>query len=221
MYSFAQRSDTKVFDEPLYGYYLSHSDAKQYHPGSNNIISTMENDGQKVVDMMMTENEKPVLFFKNMAKHLLDLDLEFTKKMVNVILTRDPKEMLPSFNKVIHNPTIEDVGYKAHIELIEYFKANNIQYLVLDSKKVLLNPEYVLKKLCSNIGIPFEKVMLNWKKGARPEDGIWAKYWYTNIHNSTTFLKYKPKTETFPEHLYPLLQECLPFYSELLKSSIG
>ena len=221
MYSFAQRCDTKVFDEPLYGYYLSHSDAKQYHPAANKIISTMENDGQKVIEMMMSDTKKPISFFKMMTHQLLDLDRSFMNNTTNIILTRDPKEMLPSFDKVIHNPTIKDVGYKDHIELIEYFKENNIQHIVLDSKKVLLNPERILRKLCEIIGIEFNVNMLHWKKGVRAEDGIWAKYWYGSIHNSTTFLKYKPKTELFPEHLNPLLQECLPLYKELLKSSIG
>jgi hypothetical protein len=221
MYSFAQRSDTKVFDEPLYGYYLSHSEAKFYHPGAKEIIDLMENDGNKVVEMMMSENEKPVLFFKQMTHQLLDLNRNFMEVTINIILTRDPKEMLPSFDKVIHNPSMEDVGYKLHIELLDYFKTNNIQYVVLDSKKVLLNPDGVLKKLCENIGIPFQSSMLSWKKGAIPEDGIWQKYWYSNIHDSTGFIEYKPKTEEFPKHLKPLLEECLPLYKKLQKQAIG
>ena len=36
--------------------------------------------------------------------------------------------------------------------------------------------------------------MLQWEKGARIEDGIWAKYWYKNIHNSSGFLPYTEKT---------------------------
>jgi hypothetical protein len=221
MYSFAQRSDTKVFDEPLYGYYLSQSKAKLYHPGAEEIISSMENDGNKVIEMMMTENEKPILFFKQMTHQLLDLDRSFLKDTINIILTRDPKEMLSSFDEVIHNPSMEDVGYKLHIELMNYFEINTISYSVLDSKKALLNPESVLKKLCETIGIQFKKEMLNWKKGAITEDGIWAKYWYNNIHDSTGFKKYKLKTNQFPTHLKPLLQECLPLYNQLLEKAIG
>jgi len=33
MYSFANRADTEVFDEPMYGYYLDHTGI-DYHPGS-------------------------------------------------------------------------------------------------------------------------------------------------------------------------------------------
>ncbi len=220
MYSFAKRYDTKVFDEPLYGFYLKQTQAKKYHPGADEIISIMENDGQKVIEIMMSEHEKPVLFFKQMTHQLLDLDRSFMKKTINIILTRDPKEMLPSFDKVIHNPSLEDVGYKLHVELMNYYKSNHIKYVVLDANRVLLNPKTILKKLCEIIEIPFEDAMLKWKKGARKEDGIWAKYWYENIHNSTGFLKYKAKAEPFPEHLLPLLEESKIYYKQLLEEAL-
>lgn len=222
MYSFAQRADTKVFDEPLYAYYLkTHSTAMSYHPGAESILKTMENDGSKVIDMMLGYSESPVLFFKNMTHHLLGLDRTFMKHMFNVILTRDPQEMLPSFSKVISNPTIEDVGYQMHIDLIQYFESNNIPYIVLDAKNVLLNPESVLKKLCEFIQIPFDNKMLNWQPQELPEDGIWAKYWYENVHKSSKFNTYKPKTDAFPEYLKPLLEECLPIYKRLSKKALS
>lgn len=221
MYSFAQRSDTKVFDEPLYAYYLKHHpEAHAYHPGADDILNTMETDGNKVVTEMLTNNDKPVLFFKHMTHHLLDLDREFMKETINVILTRNPQEMLPSFDKVIENPNINDVGYALHIELLDYFKTHSIPFTVLDSKKVLLNPEDTLKKLCHFSEISFDKHMLSWKPQKRKEDGIWARYWYDNVHKSSGFIKYKPKEDAFPEHLYPLLKECVPHYNKLITYSI-
>ncbi|WP_034057758.1 sulfotransferase-like domain-containing protein [Lacinutrix jangbogonensis] len=220
MYSFAQRQDTKVFDEPLYAHYLSNTDAKEYHPGAQDILNSLEHDGNKVIEKMLTNNEKPVFFFKNMTHHLLHLNRDFMNEVYNVILTRDPIEMLPSFDKVIKNPSLDDVGYAKHTELLNYFEANNIKPIVLDSKQVLLNPKKVLTQLCAFIGIPFDENMLHWQAAARPEDGVWAKYWYTNIHKSTGYLPYKPKTKTFPEHLKPLLMECTPHYKKLLKYAI-
>lgn len=220
MYSFAQRADTKVYDEPLYGYYLQHTPAKAYHPGAEEILANMETDGQKVVEMMQTVSGKPVYFFKNMTHHLLDLDLAFMKDLVNIILTRDPVEMLPSFDKVIQSPSMGDVGYKMHTQLIEKLQQASIPFVVLDAKKVLLDPKGQLQKLCKAINIPFDEQMLRWKKGARPEDGSWAPYWYANIHNSTGYLAYKPKSAPFPEHLKPLLAECQPHYEQLLAMSL-
>ena len=216
MYSFAQRKDTQVFDEPLYGYYLKNSNAAEYHPGAKEIMEDMENDGEKVVNMMLNYSEKPVLFFKNMTHHLLpSLDKAFMKSMVNVILTRDPVEMLPSFAEVIDNPSMQDVGYKMHLDIVQQLQNMNLTVIVVDSKSILLNPEKQLNKLCDAIGIPFDSAMLNWEKGAISEDGVWAKYWYNSIHNSTSFMPYTPKTKPFPEKLKPLLEECQPYYEKL------
>ena len=215
MYSFAQRSDTSVFDEPLYAYYLANTNAKEYHPGSDEIISTMENDGNKVIEMMKGNHSTKVVFFKHMTHHLLDLDRSFMKGMVNVFLTRNPKEMLPSYLEQVDQPTIGDVGYAAHIDLLQYLKDIGEKIIVLDGKNILLNPQKVLNELCSKIEIPFEKAMLAWEAGARPEDGCWAKYWYKNVHKSTGFSVYKPKTAPFPNQLENLLAECQPYYNEL------
>ncbi|MGB1729713.1 MAG: hypothetical protein ACPHF2_06915, partial [Crocinitomicaceae bacterium] len=66
MYSFAQRKDTKVFDEPLYAFYLSQTNAKDYHPDAELIINSMENNGERVIDLMTDDHKASVLFFKNM-----------------------------------------------------------------------------------------------------------------------------------------------------------
>ena len=63
MYSFTQRSHTLVYDEPLYAHYLKNSNAKKYHPGTKEILSSMENNGTKVIEMMMRSHKKPVIFF--------------------------------------------------------------------------------------------------------------------------------------------------------------
>ncbi len=220
MYSFAQREDTKVFDEPLYGYYLKNSQASCYHPGSIEVLKSMELEGEKVVEQMMKDTSKPILFFKQMTHHLLDLDRGFMKDCKNIILTRDPKEMLPSFAKEIPNPSMQDVGYAAHLELIDHFKDRGIEFIVLDSKRILLDPEKILRTLCDALAIPWDAKMLQWDQGARPEDGVWAKFWYESVHQSTGFQKYQPKKDAFPEHLLPLLAECKPIYEKLLQIAL-
>lgn len=220
MYSFAQRADTKVFDEPLYAYFLANSPAREYHPGAEDVLATMENDGEKVIEMMLNANEKPVLFFKHMTHHLLNLDRTFLKDTVNVILTRNPEEMLVSYAKVIATPTMADVGYAMHGELIDYLHEIKNPPIVLDSKRVLENPRKTLTLLCEKLGIPFDENMLKWNAGPIAEDGVWAQYWYDSVHRSTQFSAYKASEETLPESLKPLLKECLPYYKELMKLSI-
>lgn len=220
MYSFAQRSDTTVYDEPLYAHYLAKTDAYEYHPGAEEILAKMENDGNKVIQMMEGNHSTPIAFFKHMTHHLVELDWSFMDDMVNVILTRDPMEMLPSYVQQIEKPTLKDVGYAAHLQVLEYLEKKDQKVIVLDGKNVLLNPKSVLSKLCLEIGIPFDSSMLAWQAGARPEDGCWAKYWYKSVHQSTSFAPYKAKTAPFPEYLKPLLEECQPYYAILKNRAI-
>jgi Sulfotransferase domain len=216
MYSFAQRTDCQVFDEPLYAHYLSKTPAREYHPGAEEVIATMKNDGEKVVrDLILGDFDKPVVFFKHMTHHLVNLDLGFLSKTVNVLLTRDPVDMLPSYAAQVEKPTLLDVGYKQHIELLNYLQSIGQNPPVLDSRQILLDPKKVLSELCQRIDIPFEEAMLRWKAGARLEDGSWAKHWYKSVHQSTGFGKYVQKSEPFPESLKPLLQECRPYYEQL------
>ena len=222
MYSFAQRPDTTVYDEPLYAHYLVNTTAKDYHPGADDIIAAMENDGEKVVaDTILGPQPTRVAFFKQMTHHLVELDKSFMEQTVNVMLTRHPRDMLQSYAEHVRKPTLRDVGYKMHVDLVEYLQSLGQEPAVLDSEATLRDPRGVLEKLCERIGILFDEAMLSWPAGSRPEDGIWAEYWYAGVHRSTGFQPYESKTEPFPEYLKPLFDECMPYYVALTKEAIS
>ena len=220
MYAFAQRADTRVVDEPLYAHYLRVSGAQ--HPGREEILATMDPDGERVVgETILGPCDYEVLFIKNMAHHLVDLDLGFLTELTNIFLIRDPFEMLPSLINQIPQPTLYDTALGTQAELLQrLFKAGQ-NPPILDSKELLLNPERVLNQLCDRIELPFESGMLSWPPGPRQEDGVWAKHWYHNVHKSTAFQEYRAKTAPFPEPLKPLLEECQPVYDELYSTAIS
>jgi hypothetical protein len=91
---------------------------------------------------------------------------------------------------------------------------------VIDARELLLDPPGILRRACEDLGIPFERAMLSWPAGPKPEDGVWAKHWYDGVHASTGFEPYRPKTGPFPERLKPLLDECLPLYERLRQHAI-
>jgi hypothetical protein len=216
MYSFAQRPDTTAVDEPLYAHYLTSTDADEYHPGAEKIIADQQNRAEDVIDeVIFGSYEPPVVLFKQMTHHLVDLDWGFLENTVNVILTREPRDMLLSYSKQVEQPTMRDVGYAKQLELVGYLKEIGQQPMVVDSKEILKNPREKLSTLCSHLAIPFDETMLSWPAGPRAEDGVWAEYWYDSVHNSTGFKPYKPKTASFPKHLESLLDECNQMYSKL------
>jgi hypothetical protein len=219
MYSFRERPDTVVIDEPLYGHYLKVTGAD--HPGENEVMAAMDCDGERVVrEVILGPCERPVLFMKNMAHHLVELDRSFLAGITNVLLIRDPKEMLPSLAEQLPDPTLRDTGLAKQAEILDLILERGEEPVVLDAKHLLLDPPGVLGIACEKLGIPFYEAMLSWPPGPKPEDGVWARYWYGSVHASTSFSPYKPKTGRFPERLEPLLLECRPFYERLRRFAI-
>lgn len=219
MYSFAQRSDIKVVDEPFYTYYLIKTGLD--HPGREEIIASMSINPDEILNDIQKLSESHVnVFLKNMAHHHEGLDWGYLTDMVNIFLIRDPRKLIASFAQVIPNPTMQDIGLKHEAELLDYV----IEYgkhspIVIDSNDILPDPQKGLEKLCQKINIPFDAKMLSWEAGPIAEDGVWAKYWYKNVHSSTGFTRQKTSDRPLPDHCKPLYLEALPYY-EKLKSYI-
>ncbi len=220
MYSFAQRDDIRVVDEPLYGHYLRVSGAQ--HPGGDVVVRSMNCDGDTVMrDLLAAQAVDPSrrLFIKHMAHHLVDLDTTFLGSTTNVILVRDPREMLPSLTIQVPHATLADTGLQRQCELLAELETLGQCAVVLDSRELLLDPGGVLTALCEHLGLPFDAAMLSWPAGPRAEDGVWAPYWYHAVHKSKGFAPYVAKTG-FPEPLSGLLEECLPWYESLYARAI-
>lgn len=219
MYSFAQRSDTIVVDEPLYGHYLKISDAD--HPGKEEIIKSMESDGEKVInEIILGHYDKDVVVFKQMAHHLIEIDESFLYDVTNVFLIRNPLYLINSLSKVLDKVEMRDTGIKRQFEIYEKLDLKNHKSVVVDSMEILNNPESVLTKLCNSVNISFDKNMLSWKAGGRKEDGIWAKFWYDNVRKSTCFEKQESDGKELDPDLISLYNECLPYYNKLFSLSL-
>lgn len=219
MYSFAQRADTRVVDEPLYAHYLRVTGLQ--HPGRAEVLASQRQDGEAVVrEVILGACDRPVLFLKQMAHHLIEVETAFLGRCANVLLTRDPLDMLPSLAETIPHPTLRDTGYAAQLALLAELRRLGQEPPVLVASEVLKNPRVVLARLCTKLGLSFDEAMLRWPAGPRPEDGVWAPHWYASVHRSTGFAPWQPKTTPFPEHLRPLLDEALPIYAELSQLAI-
>ena len=219
MYSFAQRTQIKVIDEPFYAYYLTHVAPKVNHPGKEDILASQYSNISEVIEHIEdTNEEKEIIFIKNMTHHLRGVNLEFTKNWQHVILTREPQRAIASFSKVIKHPSMNDLGYKLQYDLAVNFKKTNINFHLINAENLTADPTKELELMCKYLNIDFDKKMLSWPKGGISGDGVWAKYWYKNVHNSNGFnLSSKINKIISDQELIPLLKECNYFYKELLK----
>ncbi len=222
MRSFGSRSDTIVIDEPFYAFYLTKRDVD--HPGTEEVIEHHETNPDHIIERLTgpLPDGKSVFYQKHMAHHLIpELDREWIQEMTNCFLIREPREMLTSLIKHMPEPELKDTGLPQQVNLFRNVHRRTGQIPpVLRAKDVLNNPRNLLGKLCSRIGIPFDRDQLSWETGRRETDGVWAKHWYDSVEKSTGFKPYTPKDEEVPPRHQDLLKRCNRHYDELLEHRI-
>jgi hypothetical protein len=218
MYSFAQRSDVTVLDEPFYAVYLSRSKAD--HPGRDLVLKSQSSSEQEVRSMIEALCQHSTVFVKNMAHHMEVLSSPWITGAVNIFLIRDPKQIIASYAEVIETPVMRDIGIEYQHQLFESLIGSQQEFAVVDSGLLLQDPAKVLEKLCNRCAIGFNSNMLSWPTGPKSYDGVWAPFWYENVHRSSGFQKQKTSSRELPKHLEGLYTQAKRYYEKLLPFSL-
>jgi hypothetical protein len=213
MRGWENRSDTVVFDEPLYAFYLASTGLD--HPGRNDVIASQPTSWEAVLSSLADDPLPPgvsIGYAKHMTHHVLpSVDLAAFAPFRHAFLIRDPRSLLASYARVRSAPTLSDLGLRQQAWLFEEFGGP-----VIDSADLLAAPEAGLRGLCAALGVPFSAAMLSWPAGARATDGVWAPHWYDSVWRSTGFAPVTPgPPAALAPSLEPLLEQCLPYYERL------
>src|SRR5215475_10403750 len=225
MRSFANRRDTVVIDEPLYGYYLAETGIT--HPGRDEILRSMPTGWPEVVEQLTSgplPSGRTVYYQKHMTHHLLrQVDRSRLSGLRHAFLIRAPRLLLASYARVRDTPTLADLGLEQQVDIFRRFGGP-----VIDAGELAARPRVALEGLCEALGISFDEAMLSWPAGPAPTDGVWGKYWYGSVWSSTGFTSGARAGEDggpadrpvggeieLPSELEPLAARCQPFYDEL------
>ena len=218
MYSFAQRPDYGVVDEPLFAHFLQNTGAER--PSRAEVLAAMPTERAQILSTLKRDNGH--VFLKHMANHTEGWPepCDFATHK-HVLLTRHPRKVLKSYRAHIDSPTALDLCYHHHHRWLERCEAEGWPVAVLDSDRLVAAPEQSLRALTDWLGVDFDPCMRTWPAGPRQEDGPWAKYWYHRVHASTGWEK-APATDldSIPpveERFLPLVAETEPLY-ELLRA---
>jgi hypothetical protein len=219
MYAFARRPDVRAVDEPLYAHFLRASGRPD--PGREAVLAAQDPDGEAVVrDVVLGPCDRPVLFLKQMAHHLVELDWTFLQRCDNVLLVRDPAAVLVSLERIIGPPAPRDTGLPVQAELLRYLRDLGQDPPVVDSARLLADPPGVLARLCGRLGLPFDGAMLSWPAGPKDCDGVWAPQWYANVHASTGFGPPPAAPAAPPARLAAVHTACRPLYEALAEAAL-
>jgi len=213
MYSFANRGDIRVFDEPFFGSFLQHTGV--WRPSRDEVLASMECNFGKVMERIGAASKDDRLFLKNMGNHLEGGSFSVLSQFQNVILVRKPEAVIASFTRQVEMPTHLDLCYGHQLRILEFLERNGLPFYVVDSDTIKKTPQKALESLCTYLELPFTKRMLSWEAGARKEDGVWAKYWYHNVHKSEGFMPFEDKEYKVPAHLKALYRRCQEDYLKI------
>lgn len=183
MYAFGARRDFAVWDEPFYGAFLAATGID--HPMRDDVLATEETDPARVADRCKgpIPNGKPHFYMKHMPHHMVPgFPYDWADDCVNVHLIRHPARVIASYTAKREEVTLDDIGFRQQVDVFD-----RVGGIVIDSFDIRANPLTALRKLCSEIGLPFDDAMLSWPSGGHAADGIWAAHWYGAVHRSTGF----------------------------------
>lgn len=222
MRAWGNRTDTAVIDEPFYPYYLARTGDP--HPGAEEVIALGETDWRKVVaDLIVPAPEGKAIFYqKQMTHHLLpEVDRGWLRGVVNCFLIRDPREVIASYLKKNHEPSVEDLGFVQQAALFDRVRVDTGQTPpVIDARDILERPEQTLRMLCEAIGVEFDVRMLSWPTGRRDTDGVWGKHWYAEVERTTGFQPYVARAAEIPPQLEPVYEEGRAVYERLFQGRL-
>jgi hypothetical protein len=211
MRAWENRPDTTVVDEPFYAAYLVRTDLD--HPGRDEVIASQPTDPAEVVRALKADGSSPVHYSKQMTHHLLeDMPLDWVDDFRNVLLIRDPAEVVSSYVRSRESCEPDDIGLLQQVRLLEAFAEAPP---VIDAGDFLRDPESHLRWLCDWLGIDFTDRMLSWPPGLRESDGVWAPHWYDAVSRSTGFEAWRPREIELGEHDSSVAEACRPAYDLL------
>lgn len=207
MYSFGNRGDLRPWDEPFYAAYLDAT--KIDHPMRAEILSAGPTDAQAVADQIAERGNAQ--FLKLMTFHMLDgFPMEWGQDCQHFHLIRHPARVIASYSKKRESPTLEDIGFDAHLEIYRRFPGP-----VVSSSDMRKDPRGMLQKLCNALGSDFDPAMLNWPKGPKAFDGVWAPHWYDAVHRSTGFAGAEGPLPVLEGRDAALCEAALPAYDAM------
>ena len=216
MRAFENRPDTVVVDEPLYAAYLARTGIG--HPVREAVIASQPTDLATAVAGLSAPPPpgRRVHYAKHMAHHVSrDMDLRWTLRFRNVLLIRDPVEVVGSYVRARETCEPDDIGLPQQGWLLELWDEHDIEVPILDARDFLRAPEAHLRWLCEWLGIPFTARMLSWPPGPRPSDGVWAPHWYDAVWSSTGFEPWRPRQTSLSGHDAAVAEACRPMYEAL------
>jgi len=216
MYSFAQRKDTVVWDEPYYAAWLEATG--QDHPMRDDILAAGPTDPAEVARRIAAPQARPVFYQKHMTHHMqagFDVSGWFDAAD-HAFLIRRPEAVLASYAAKYETVSLDLIGLPAQAELFDR-AADRLGRAppVLRGEDLQRAPEAALRALMADWGLDFDPAMLSWPEGPKAYDGVWAPHWYDRVWKTTGFAAPAGSPARLAPELEGVAEAAAPIYETL------
>ncbi|NND61175.1 MAG: HAD family hydrolase, partial [Gammaproteobacteria bacterium] len=193
-------------------------------PGREQVLASQPRDYRQVVQQLqqLSPPGHSIVYQKQMTHHIAaDMDLDWLGGMTHGFLLRQPRKMLASLLRVLPDAGVDDTGLPQQLRLYRSVcECSESAPPVVDSDELLRDPQTMLTRLCTALGVEFDQAMLHWPAGPRASDGVWAPYWYASVERSTGFAAPVDSNPEIPSDKHAVLDTCEKIYSELSEHRI-
>ena len=158
MYSFGNRDDFEIIDEPFYSNYLIETGLD--HPMREEIILSQP---ENVDQIILTLSQKRTiggksLYQKHMSQHMTNsIPRNWFDQVKHIFLLRHPARVISSFSKKYDNVSENDIGFKKQVELFSEVIKQGLDPIVVNSEDIRKSPEQTITKICKRLNIGFQK----------------------------------------------------------------
>jgi hypothetical protein len=214
-------SDCFVFHEPFQAKYYQ---ATCKSVPNIDMSSVLRGNYIEIRDKILEKSKTVPVFVKDMSYHALPefvSDPDFSRKMLNVFLVRDPRKSIPSFYKQDKALTFNEIGYEAQWKQYQYLKQlSNSNVLVFNSEVVGRDPKGVMGLIWERGGFSYSEDAFDWSNKPFPKQLENVQTWHKNLTKSNGIYrdnrdpdevfeasaKHEPKLRTMLEYHKPFYE---------------
>ena len=156
----------------------------------------------------------PVHYAKHMAHHVSrDMDLGGRSRFHNVLLIRDPAEVVASYVRAV---SLRAGGHRAAAAAGCSSCGTRTMSRCRSSTRATscARPRPTCAGCATGSGIPFTDRMLSWPTGPRDSDGVWAPHWYAAVCLDRLRALAAPRDRPL-DHDAAVAEACRPIYEAL------
>lgn len=183
-----ERGDCRVFHEPFLGYYYSRRTERAL-PLHHNEREQMPDTYEAVRDELLAAGRSGPVFFKDMSYYVVPpilSDPEFSRRLVNVFLIRDPRRAIASYFKLDPQMTLPEIGLEAQWRhWCALAEIADTAPLIVCAEDIQRDPRGTMGAVWDRAGLDFVGGAFEWQSGEVPQDWERVAGWHGNVLAST------------------------------------